>query len=967
MLRKALLAGLLLLLVPSLVLAQADLTGRVSGTVTDEEGNGIAGARIELISPAMQGDRVLKTDDNGKYLVGLLPVGAYAMTISAPNMQSLTYSFRVQVGQTQPLDVTLKAGEELVEEVTVYGTATALETTTVGENFSYDTAVEGLPVQNRNIEAVASLAPNVGFGPTPGTLAISGAPSFDTVVLLDGAEISDPYFGSAPTVFLTDAIEEVQVMTSGVSARYGRFQGGVINAITKSGGNTFDGTIRAEFDNEDWDSTTPFDETTTDELNKVYQGTVGGYIMKDRLWFFGGMRYIPDTATSGTTRGTSEAYVTNSSEDRWQLKLRGAINPNHIVELSHLDKTRDITGRAGLPAYDLFAATGTRADPQETTTLSYQGVVTSSMFVEFLYTEKSVSIQSGGDPANGDPFLYAGNALPGWGLFHNHWWDFNDASVRDNETYGLSATQVLSAGDWGDHTLEYGVQFVESTTGGENRQSSTGYNLLFYDIAAGFYGVDMSGPEPTFSMETFFGNYNQIAYRWDALPLGGTQAVESAAIFLQDTWQIDKWRFDVGLRYDDWSGSGPLPTMDLSFTSFVPRLGVTYNIDDNWQLQATFGQYSSRFNDSVAGNVTGVSSAPRIETIYTGAPMTGLSYDDLQNVLRDDANWGFTSAVYDPSQPTVLLADGIEAPTASDFNLSVKRALPRNSGSFTLTYSRRDFNNLLDDFVGDNGTVDVFDPNNPGDLIGTFDLSLWDNSDVATREYEAVTATWDFRPGVRWNIGGNYTYSQTRGNYEGEGRNTPSSGSRIGDYERSYPFEAAVPYGFLDEDLTHRFISWGNYRFDFDKAGGLNLGAIFKYQSGDVWSRTASVPLNNDPDYISDIGNYTHYFDGRGNNRFNGSWRLDFSARYTFPIFREDVSGWLKIDALNVLDQDELTSYGTTGFADDNGAGTLAWNPSGSCGPGDSPSVDCSSFGRISSQGNYQTPRTMLLTLGVQF
>ena len=128
MVRKALLAGLLLLLVPSLVLAQADLTGRVAGTVTDEEGNAIAGARIELISPAMQGDRVLKTDDNGKYLAALLPVGAYAMTVSAPNMQSLTYSFRINVGQTQPLDVTLKSGEELVEEVTVYGTATALET-----------------------------------------------------------------------------------------------------------------------------------------------------------------------------------------------------------------------------------------------------------------------------------------------------------------------------------------------------------------------------------------------------------------------------------------------------------------------------------------------------------------------------------------------------------------------------------------------------------------------------------------------------------------------------------------------------------------------------------------------------------------------------------------------------------------------------------------------------------------------
>ena len=960
MVRKAVLAVLLLLLVPSLVLAQADLTGRVTGVVTDEEGNPVAGARIEMISPALQGERVLKTDDNGKYLAALLPVGAYALTITAPGKQSMTFSFRIQVGQTQPLDVTMKAGEDLVEQVTVYGTATALETTTLGANFNYENAVESLPIQNRGIERVAELSPNISFGPSTNTLSISGAPSFDTVVLLDGAEVSDPYFGSAPQLFLEDAIEEVQVMTSGISARYGRFQGGVINAITKSGGNTFDGTVRAEFANEDWNSQTPFGEELTDDLNQVYQGTVGGYIMKDRLWFFGGTRYIPDTSTSDTTRGTGESFVTVNSQDRWQLKLRGAINPNHIVELSHLDYTSDTSGRAGLPAYDLLATNGQRSDPRETTTLAYQGVVTSSMFVEFLGTEKNVSILSGGDPAAGDPFLYAGNALPGFGLFHNQWWDATDEDIRDNKTYGLNATQVLSGGDWGDHTLEYGIQYVESTTGGENRQSPTGFNLLFYDLAGGFFGVEgvgddyVPGVPPTFNLESYFDTGRQIAYRWEALPLGGTQSVKSSALYVQDSWQIDKWRFDIGLRYDDWSGKGPLPTMDLSFDSLVPRLGVTYNIDDNWQLQASYGEYSSRFNDNVAGSVTGVGSGPLINTIYTGPVRTGLSYDEVQAVIRDDANWGFTLGVYDPAQPTVLLADNIEAPTASDINLAVKRALPRNTGSFTLTYSRRDYHNLLDDFVGDEGTVDVMDPNDPLSLIGTFDLTRWDNSDLANRQYQALTATWDYRPGASWNIGGNYTWSQTTGNYEGEARNQPSRPSVLHDYVRSIPMEAAAPTGFLDEDITHRMLVWGNYRLDFDKAGALNLGGIFRYQSGFVWSRIAPVPYNDDPLYLNDVGSYNHFFDGRGNNRFSGFWRVDFSARYSFPVFRDDVSGWVKLDALNVLNQDALTSFGTVGTAETNAAGTLVWQPAGS-------------FGSINSQNNYQLPRTYLVTLGIQF
>lgn len=216
-----------ILLIPSLVFGQAQTTGRVTGTVVDEEGNPIAGARVVFISSALQGERVLATSESGKFLAAILPVGPYSVEISAPSMQPVSFSFRLGVGETVPLDVTLKKGEAIVEEITVFSTASALETTALGENFDYGTQVEELPVQNRLIERVAELAPNITFGPTPNTIAISGAPSFDTTVLLDGAEVSDPYFGSSPTLYLEDAIEEVQVLTSGVSARYGRFQGGV--------------------------------------------------------------------------------------------------------------------------------------------------------------------------------------------------------------------------------------------------------------------------------------------------------------------------------------------------------------------------------------------------------------------------------------------------------------------------------------------------------------------------------------------------------------------------------------------------------------------------------------------------------------------------------------------------------------------------------------------------------------------
>src|SRR4029450_1720687 len=252
----------------------------------------------------------------------------------------------------------------------------------------------------------AQLAPNISFGPTPGTLSISGAPSFDTTVLLEGSEVSAPYFGSAPGVYGEEALEEVQVLTSGIGARYGRFQGGVINAVTKSGGNTFDGSVRVDLTNQEWNQKTPAHEGQTDKLNQVYSATVGGPILKDRLWFFLVGRKIPSEDTTAQTQLSLINYPTSYDETRYQGKLTGAITPDHVLNLSFMKFTGDRTGYAGLPAGDLRSATGQRSDPRNITTFEYQGILTNNMFVNAQATRKRVSIEAGAtDVSLGSPFL----------------------------------------------------------------------------------------------------------------------------------------------------------------------------------------------------------------------------------------------------------------------------------------------------------------------------------------------------------------------------------------------------------------------------------------------------------------------------------------------------------------------------------------------------------------------------------
>src|SRR5205085_199626 len=122
-------------------------------------------------------------------------------------------------------------------------------------------------------------------------LTISGGFAYETQFLIDGVDVADNVFGTLNDLFIEDAIEEVQVLTSGISAEYGRFGGGVVNAITKSGGNTFSGSFRTDVANPRWTPLTPFEKENQrdkpkNQLQPTYQATLGGYLVKDRLWFF---------------------------------------------------------------------------------------------------------------------------------------------------------------------------------------------------------------------------------------------------------------------------------------------------------------------------------------------------------------------------------------------------------------------------------------------------------------------------------------------------------------------------------------------------------------------------------------------------------------------------------------------------------------------------------------------------------
>ncbi|HVS30446.1 MAG TPA: TonB-dependent receptor, partial [Thermoanaerobaculia bacterium] len=695
------------------------------------------------------------------------------------------------------------------------------------------------------------------------------------------------------------------------------------------------------------------------------QATLGGYILRDRLWFFGGYRTIPSTTNAFTTNTTSEAFTTTTTEDRWQFKIRGALTSSHTFDASYLEYDATINNRAGLPAGDLLATNGQRGDPRSMTSITYQGILGTSTFLDAMATDKNAEIISGGSPDAGDPFLWS---TPGNWVYNNHWWDATDPSVRDNRTASVNLSHSLDGGGALQHMLQGGVQYVESTTAGDNRQSATGYNLFAFTQS---FNPRMGANDVIFDL------LPGEAQRWVATDLRAENEITNTALYLQDTIDWNRFRFDLGVRYDIYRGKTTgVQAFDLDFNDISPRIGVTYNVTSTVQLLGTYGKYVGRFNDNWAQSATGVSSAPREVYTYGGPALIGATRDQIQAAIRNDELWTLSGLVGDPSFPTTWVGNDTESPYTNEYNLSIRTALPRSTGFAALTYTNRQYENLMTAFVGlactDFGLCEGAGDYAPLPGNRQTDTTVWTNDPRATRDYDALTLQLDYRPTGRMILGGNWTWSETKGSYEGEALNQPASGSPHGNREREFPIEFAAPYGYLNPHVEHRANLYTTYRFDFSSFGSLSTSAILNFETGRVWSRTASVPRSVETLYASrPTTTYVHFFDGRGNNNFDNVWSLDVAGRYSLPLFR-GVAPFVKFSVANVTNNDTLTSFQTTGQAVPvtNADGTIShyeWAPTGNCGPADQPSRSCTGFGRIRGQQDYQLPRRFLASVGIQF
>ena len=961
---KAFAPALLIAGMATNVLAQGVQTGSLRGTVKDLQGRPVSDAQVTVTSPALQGRRTRTTGSNGDYAFGALPPGDYQATFGLSGVETARRSTRVWLGLPTRLDVTIGTAEGASTAATATGMPSPIESPIVGASFAQE-EVEALAMP-RTLVGIAQLSPGVTtFTPNAARVSISGAFAFDNVFALDGVEINVNPLGSPQNLFVEDAIAETQTLTSGISAEYGRFSGGVVNAITRSGGDRFSGSMRDELTNQRWSTRTPYEVFTQarhkDEIDSHVEGTAGGPIVRSRVWVFGAGRFEKASA-SGPLAETGAANTETDRNQRGELKLTATIESNHTVQAGYMNDRTENEGRPTLgTSIDPFAV-GNRTVPDSFTFFNYQGVVGNGLLFQTQYSQERSGVRDAGGTSRDivdSPFVTLSTRRE----YDAPYFDASDLEQRLSRQLALSAQREWTRG--GRHALKGGYNWLRSQRTGGNEPSSTDYVFdadYVLDPRTELPALDSSGH----LVPLFVPGDTRIEH---SLPVRGSVLnVRTHTIYAQDKWAIDgHWSADLGVRYERVTSVATGGAPGVNTHSVVPRVAAAYDVkaDGHYVVHVTYGRYSGRYNEGLSGANDSAGSVDTVFGTYKGPPGQSRAFApgfDPANYTTDTGR--FPSA-------NVSIAPGLSAPITGEVTASFGSELG-NRGFAEAAYVKRRTGNIIEDVIDiNNGTTEVV---RNGVDFGKVTNIVYANTDLATRDYQALVLQTRFKAGRRWSVRGHYTLMlKDDGNYEGAAANQPGASSPIGNYPGILDDVRHVPGGRLQDFQRSRLRVWSVYDFDMGRAGNLSVSGLWRVDSGQVFSlRASSQPITATQLALLAASGYPDapvaqdvFFGGRGSQQFPGYALFDASVNYNIPVFRT-LRPWVKLDVFNLFDNLKAIAWNTAVLQDRSGPtdshGLAAtYNPSPLFGQPDS-NVDFPSALPGVAGG-----RTFRVALGVRF
>jgi hypothetical protein len=803
-----LLAGFLVssLVIASTIFAQ-ERTGGLSGVVKDQSGGVLPGVVVTATNEATNRSISAKSDQMGSYRILELEPGRYRVKFELTGFSNaVVQDVIVLLGRILEVNTSLQLGavEQVVE---VSGGASLIDM--VGTMVAHDVTAEEFErmPKARSFQDMALTSPSVNSGQIEGGIQVHGASGAENNYMIDGISTTSLIDGNSRQDAIYEFLQEVEVKTSGLEAEYGGALGGVISAVTKSGGNAFHGDIhwynsgspfnalpnlRLEIDPVDNTSTQFFqDNKIKDHINEI-GGSLGGYIVKHKLYFFSAFSPVIEHREAnilfdnGATPGTFNSSTTSLNMFN---KLSWDVTPRIRTNFSWLYTT---TKQAGLiPAFNGYAPnsnvnsisasesfrnqgwylpknsyTGTTdITLSNTSLLSFRGGYFWDNFKDFGVTD--VHTIQYNRSAIGLPF-----AIPPELIQPSGWFNVPPTYVHhfDNTTRGyFQADYSKTFHLLGTHNLKGGAGFQKNVNKVDVGYQGGGYYVEIY------WNDAYTNP----ANEVGRGTYGY--YRLQQVPTQGSAGSTIDNMYIQDQWRIlPRLSLSLGLRTEKEN----IPSFRRDIQEYAmqfgwgdklsPRLGASYDLFGNGKLKI-FGSWG-RFYDWTKYTLVRGSFGGDIWRIwYHALDTTDLASITLatlpgKNLWSDDPNsyWDLRLPSFGPDS-----VDPNIKPMHQDTMVAGVEFQLNPSSVVSAHYLHSNLSRTIEDIgqVQPDGNV-IYPLGNPGEgrfVMETNHISLTPDFPMPKpkRQYDALEVSFNRRFSKNWFLGANYTYSRLYGNYSG--------------------------------------------------------------------------------------------------------------------------------------------------------------------------------------------------------
>ena len=906
---------------------EAATTSRLEGKVVDERGGPLSGVRVTISSANLIGGaQSTTTDGGGGFAFNLLPIGAYSVEAELTGYTPATAAVPVRLDRTATVTLSL-APVTFTSEIVVTQDVPIVDAsrTTTGEVFSQNyLQLATIGSSGRSYVRVMNQAAGVVPANNP---RVFGATSSENAYLVDGINITDSSTGTWSGFGPFDAIAEESVLTGGIGAEFGFGTGGVVNLVTKSGGNLFSGTVDARYRDDRFNESGEYYDPATDVFSRsIVSATLGGPIVRDRLWFFAGYEY---DALKITPVGAPETQTRRASD--FFGKLTWSINaPNRLtLWYATSPSTTDYSGIAwytALEATNSVEWSGPMALLELNSVISDSLLLTAAVGINHIQVASNPMVNDLETPSEGDLDRYIRFSNPSSVEF----------GERDRDE-GRAMLTYFAGDALGSHQLDIGIEYHKL------REATSVYTPGGYEVHylnnAYWDGALPDGDGDGLVDYLLYRDYPAEIARD---PVRGKADGWSA--FVQDQWQpAPQVTVNLGLRYESMKHTNTVGETVADFQKWLPRLGVAWDIGGRGRhvLRAGWNRYTHPGVTNMTWFVPGITRGS--EEYYgldalcwqlgicdreTAAALVGPEFVHVDANGDEHPFYLNTVLAELPAETVDTLGVGTLRVPYRDEWLVAYEATVAQETSVELAYITKDYHDQIEDTCinnswawGDGDRPSLDDPSTWTDEAACTG-SVRANIDGLSRDYQALVLRVASRASSWFHLVGSYTYSKTRGNSASSSPYTAfGTGPFPGQDFDFFPTNFVNLDGNLDGS-PHWFKLNGYVQFPLDFT--LAVGAFYRSAGSlSVWADCRNMFFPNDTglaeldrlgiDYDEMLGYCQSPSSGwlalepQGSRSGADLWQLDLQLSKGFDIGKVRVVGIVSV--INVTSEEQPTSF----------------------------------------------------------